>query len=226
MFWDYISMERDPTDLTTHPSLLLRLRDIRDQQAWALFVEVYGPLIFSYCLRKRMQESDAADISQEVLAGLATSLRGFEYQPERGRFRQWLGTVTHREMLRFWRRKKAARMQTNVEPEQIEAVEDPDAWDYHFHSEIMQLALRRIQNEFENETWQIFEQLWLADKSPEEVARSFQTRIGSVYVAKSRVLKRLRAEVVMLSDDLPLQERSESTPIFAQKRNESNLPNR
>ncbi len=84
-------MNRQADDLTTNPSLLIRLRDVRDSQAWALFVEVYGPLIISYCQRKNLQDSDAADVSQEVLKTLCKALRGFEYQPERGRFRDWLG---------------------------------------------------------------------------------------------------------------------------------------
>lgn len=204
-------MERDKTDLTTHPSLLLRLRDVRDQDAWAQFVEIYGPVIFSYCRGRNMQESDAADVAQEVLLGLAKSLGQFDYQPERGRFRHWLGTVTHREILRFWRRRKATRIQTNMEPQQLDTVDDPEAWDDHFHAEILQLAMQRIRGEFEAETWSIFEQLWLADRTPQEVAQTFQARVGTVYVAKSRVLKRLRAEVLMLGDELPMREQQVNT---------------
>lgn len=204
-------MEHERKDLTTHPSLLLRLRDAQDQQAWRLFVEIYGPLIFSYCRRRRIQESDAADVCQEVLVRLAKSLGEFEYQPERGRFRHWLGKVTHREILRFWRQKTAARIQTNVQPEQMDTLEDLDAWDYHFYSEIVSIAMKRICCEFEPETWSMFEQLWLAEKPPQEVAKEFQARVGTVYVAKSRVLKRLRAEVLMLSAELPLTERLEAT---------------
>jgi len=84
-------MNREVDALTTNPSLLLRLRDVHDHQAWALFVEVYGPLIISYCQRKNLQDYDAADVSQEVLKTLCKTLRVFEYQPDRGRFRNWLG---------------------------------------------------------------------------------------------------------------------------------------
>ncbi len=209
-------MNRESTDLTTNPSLLLRLRDVRDRQAWAVFVEVYGPLIFSYCRQRKLQDSDAADVSQEVLTRLSKALPNFEYHPDRGRFRDWLGVITHRELLQFWRRRQSAtRMQVASGQEQIETMADPQAWDHHFHSELLQLAMRRVRSEFEEETWTIFEDLWLADKLPNEVAVAFGMNVGAVYVAKSRVLKRLRAEVLMLSDDLPWLKKSESTTGIA-----------
>ena len=196
-------------DMTTNPSLLLRLRDNRERQAWALFVEVYGPLIFSYCRRKKLQDSDAADVSQEVLTRLSKALTRFEYEPKRGRFRDWLGRVTHRELLQFWKRQgRVNAMQTRNGQVAIDSVEDTKNWDEHFHSELLQLAIARIRTEFEDETWRIFEQLWFESMLPAEVARSFRVSMGSVYVAKSRVLKRLRAEVLMLSDDLPLMDGS------------------
>ncbi len=205
-------MNHESADMTTNPSLLFRLRDIRDRQAWALFVEVYGPLIFSYCRRKRLQDSDAADVSQEVLTRLSKALTSFEYQPERGRFRDWLGKVTHRELLQFWKRQgRAISRQTEIGQEAIDSVEDTKNWDEHFHSELLRLAIMRIRRDFEDETWQIFEQLWFEDKMPADVASTFGIHMGSVYVAKSRVLKRLREEVLMLSDDLPFLEGKESS---------------
>lgn len=205
-------MNHESTDMTTNPSLLFRLRDIRDRQAWALFVEVYGPLIFSYCRRKRLQDSDAADVSQEVLTRLSKALTSFEYQPERGRFRDWLGKVTHRELLQFWKRQgRANSRQTEIGQEAINSVEDTKNWDEHFHSELLRLAIMRIRPDFEDETWRIFEQLWFEDKLPADVAKTFGIHMGSVYVAKSRVLKRLREEVLMLSDDLPFLEGKESS---------------
>ncbi len=204
-------MNRQADDLTTNPSLLIRLRDVRDSQAWALFVEVYGPLIISYCQRKNLQDSDAADVSQEVLKTLCKALRGFEYQPERGRFRDWLGKVTHREILHFWKRRQQQASTSSTNTQEIDAsTEDSRSWDDHFHSELLQTAMQRVRHEFEESTWSIFLQLWFEDRPPEEVAARFGTSVGSAYVAKSRVLKRLRAEVLMLSDDLPVLDRLSS----------------
>jgi len=206
-------MNRDAPELTTHPSLLIRLRDLQDRQAWAMFVEVYAPLIFSYCRSRNLQDSDAADVSQEVLTAVSRALPSFEYQSERGRFRDWLGVVTHRELLQFWKRtNRIRRNQSANGQDQIEKIADTRNWESHFHAELLQLAIHRIQREFEAETWSIFQRLWIENESPNDVASSMQIKIGSVYVAKSRVLKRLRSEVLMLSDDLPLKGTTDALP--------------
>ena len=191
-------------ELTTNPSLLIRLRDVQDRQAWATFAEVYGPLIFSYCRRRNLQASDASDVSQEVFSVLSKSLPTFEYQTERGRFRDWLGLITHRELIRFWKRnERVQRLLSSNGQSEVEAAQDIAGWDSHFHSELLQHAMKRIQGAFERETWEIFERIWMQGEAAESVARSLNLKIGSVYVAKSRVLKSLRAEVLMLSDDWP-----------------------
>lgn len=84
--------------LHTRPSLLLRIlriRDSADAEAWRQFADLYARVICGYCRRRGLQDADAADVTQEVLAQAARSIRSFEYSPERGRFRGWLGTVTH-----------------------------------------------------------------------------------------------------------------------------------
>jgi RNA polymerase sigma factor (sigma-70 family) len=200
----YSSMNFRSPELTTNPSLLIRLRNVEDRLAWGVFVEVYGPVIFSYCRRRNLQASDASDVSQEVFAILSKTLPTFEYSAQRGRFRDWLGLVTHRELIRFWKRKERVhRLQSSEGQLEVETAEAPDGWDNHFHSELLLQAMKRIHDSFEPETWEIFQRIWIGGELAVKVASSLNIKIGSVYVAKSRVLKRLRAEVLMLSDDFP-----------------------
>ena len=195
---------RSPEQIT-NPSLLIRLRDVQDQQAWALFIEVYGPLIFSYCRRRNLQASDASDVSQEVFAVLSKSLPKFQYSADRGRFRDWLGLITHRELIRFWKRSERTRRgESSHGTSEVDFVEDQASWDEHFQAEVLQNAMSRIQGEFEPETWEIFEGICIKEESADSVAKAFGMNIGTVYVAKSRVLKRLRSEVLMLCEDWPL----------------------
>src|SRR5437016_1274792 len=77
----------------TRPSLLIRLRDSQDQEAWSQFVDLYAPLIYDFARRRGLQDADAADLTQEVLAAVAQGVRKFEYDPRRGSFRGWLFTV-------------------------------------------------------------------------------------------------------------------------------------
>lgn len=194
------------SDLTTHPSLLLRVRDGSNQQAWSEFVAIYGPLIYSYCRKRRLQESDAADVLQEVLSRVANAIGTFEYQREKGRFRSWLGTITFRELARFTSKGKGA---IDVHAtEDIHEVAGRNAtnsdWDDHFHSTLLQVALERIQSDFDPINWQAFTGVWLDLQSADQVASRLGITVDKVYVAKSRVLKRLRAEVLELSEDIPL----------------------
>src|SRR5688500_13767280 len=79
---------------STRVSLLVRVRDPRDEAAWLEFVEVYGPLIYRYARRAGLQEADADDVTQEVLRTTVRTMPAFEYDPRRGRFRSWLKTLT------------------------------------------------------------------------------------------------------------------------------------
>src|SRR4051812_26981460 len=86
-------MAEDADDRTS-ASLLLRLRTAPDDQAlWGEFVDRYGPLIYGWCRRWKLQESDAEDVTQDVLLRLATRMREFRYDPSRS-FRGWLKTLT------------------------------------------------------------------------------------------------------------------------------------
>ena len=84
------------TDQTTRPSLLIRVRDLSDGSAWAEFVEIYAPLIHRYARRRGLQDADAADIVQDVLREFARCVPRFSYDPQAGRFRGWLYTLTRR----------------------------------------------------------------------------------------------------------------------------------
>ena len=85
---------------TTRGSLLCRLRDSADGISWELFVHTYGPAVYHFCRRRGVQDSDAVDLVQEVLAQVVVSMRSFEYEPARGRFRDWLGAVTRSKLAR------------------------------------------------------------------------------------------------------------------------------
>ncbi len=193
----------------THPSLLLRVRNSEDNPAWNEFVAVYGPVIFKYCRLRQLQDCDAKDVTQEVLVRLSSALRQFEYKPELGRFRDWLGIVTHREMLKFWRRNRPHQNLQSVQTDcsfEGEA-QEPSLWNDHFHAEILRVSLESIEAEFSDDVWRAFHLTWIDGNEASQVSERLGMNIEKVYVAKSRVLKRLREEVLRLSEDLPVPER-------------------
>jgi RNA polymerase sigma-70 factor (ECF subfamily) len=200
-------MSEADSSLHTRPSLLVRVRDVHDTESWRVFVETYGPLVYRYARRHGLQDADAADITQEVLAETARCLRTFEYQPERGRFRSWLGTLTRRQLARFHAKKR--RQIAEVGGEAAEALSDQPAaqadaeWTDEFNAQVLRVALARIQPHFELATWRAFERVWLDSRPAASTAGELGVPIEAVYLAKSRVLKRLREEILVLAEDLP-----------------------
>jgi RNA polymerase sigma-70 factor (ECF subfamily) len=201
-------MSDTPSGQTTRRSLLVRLRDLQDAESWRAFVDLYAPLIFRYCRRQGLQEADAADVGQEVLAQVARSIRTFEYRPEQGRFRDWLGAVTRSRLSRaVGRRGPQARGTAGDDApdwlsEMGTAAADPE-WTSAFNNHVLQAALAQARPHFEEATWRAFELVWLHDRSAAAAADELGVPIAAVYVAKSRVLKALRAEVLALAEDVP-----------------------
>jgi RNA polymerase sigma-70 factor (ECF subfamily) len=195
-------MADDQPGRATRPSLLMRLRDLQDADSWQLFVVTYEPLIRAYCRRKGLQEADAADVCQDVLAQVSQSLRTFEYQPERGRFRNWLLTVTRQKLARFLHRQNRTIRGTGEAPLDQAVDASPDAaWTDEFNIRVLRVCLERIEAEFEPVTWQAFQRVWLDVQPAAEVARLLNLPVANVYAAKSRVLKRLRQEILLVAED-------------------------
>ena len=187
-------------DANTSASLVLRIRDHSDAEAWTEFVDVYSSLIYDFCRSRTLQSSDAADVTQEILLRVAKAIRSFEYDRSKGLFRDWLARIAINEIRRFATRK------TN----EISSPTDLDqgsgslesSWNERFQQYIFSKALERSQSHFAAETWKMFERSWIDKLTVEQVAAELETTIERVYVARNRVLKRLRYEVALLADDL------------------------
>ncbi len=194
----------------TSPSLLLRIRDTSDGASWRTFDEVYRPVILAWCRMKGAAPADAEDIAQEVMASVSRVIKSFEYTPERGRFRAWLGTITSNELKTHVARKQKRSLIDLPSDSSAEPTADPDSdWVTIYGKRIFEAACQRISDQFELATWQCFEATWLGRKPAADVAASLGLPIHSVYVNKSRVLKRLESEVLMLADEfLPFEPES------------------
>lgn len=214
-------MAVNPCASSTRPSLLLRIRDANDATSWQTFVDIYGPLIYRHCRNRGLQDADAAEVMQEVLLQVSRCIARFDYRPDQGRFRDWLRTVTHNKLASFCK-KKARSIQANGQTgkaEQLDSVlssEQDTAWNEAFNGYILQTALVRVRPRFEEPTWRAFELTWLDDYSATEAARTLDRELDWVYVAKSRVLKRLHEEIHHLTEDTPLRQETsrERLPVM------------
>jgi RNA polymerase sigma-70 factor (ECF subfamily) len=184
----------------TRPSLLLRIRESSNDLAWREFVEIYTPLLFAYGQRAGLQPADAADVAQEVLGIIARGANDFEYDPKRGRFRGWLLGVARNRVMKFQEQRR--RHPLAVSPSSVEralephaAADDESQWDREYHQRLFAWAAEQVRREFEEKTWQAFWQTAVEDKSGGEVAKALGLSVGAVYIARSRVLSRLKQRV-------------------------------
>lgn len=186
---------------TTPVSLLERVQRPGEEQAWVRFVEMYTPLLYHWSRRMGLQESDAADIIQEVFAILVARMPGFMYD-RRKSFRGWLRTILQNK----WRDRQRRRA---VEPrlqedrtlaEQVMAREIGPFWEIEYRQQLVGRALELMQSEFQPTTWRACWEVVVSGRAAADVAAELGISVDSVYAAKSRVLRRLRTELEGLLD--------------------------
>jgi RNA polymerase sigma factor (sigma-70 family) len=199
------SMDDLGSPQSTRPSLLMRIRDPRDSEAWQTFVDTYLLMIYRFGRRMNLQDADAADVSQEVLSEVARCIRTFEYQPEKGRFRDWLGTLVRRKVTHFLKKNnRGLGVEASDQPDELESVQADSEWTEEFNTQILTAAIERARPNFAPSTWRAFERVWLENQRASDVAAELQIPIEMVYTAKSRALKRLEDEVRILAEDVPM----------------------
>lgn len=193
-----------PADASTSPTLLGRLaRSPADEAAWAEFVQRYGPLIQGWCRRWGLQETDALDVTQNILLELARQMAGFRYDPA-GSFRGWLKTVAYRAWCRFLEARRRPGLGTGDSAvagllESVAASDDLiQRLDEECNRELLEQAMARVRLRVQPHTWEAFRLLALEQKSGGEVAAALGIKVGTAYVAKGNVIKLIEEEIARL----------------------------
>lgn len=191
-------MNRPPE---TRASLLIRIRDPKDQEAWYEFVEIYRPVIYRMGRRKGLQDADADDLSQQVLMKIGQAIERWQPDRKRGQFRTWLYRVAHNAILNALTRGPKDRPVKNDDPRwlfsQKPSPEGPDSdlLRLEFRREVFQRAARQIRPEFSDSTWNAFWLTAVEEHSIDETARRLEKSTGAIYAARSRVMRRLNEKI-------------------------------
>lgn len=190
----------------TRPSLLLRLRDVDDAEAWSEFVRLYTPLVFGHCQRHGLQDADAADVAQEVMRVAAGAMPEFQYDAQRGKFRGWLLQTTRYRLHKFF-----ARQQRSPQPASDSTIErfldgepnpeEQTRWEEDYRQRLFDWAAEKARVEFQSTTWDAFWLTAVNSVSVKEVAGQLGISIGAVYIARSRVIARLRELIETVTDE-------------------------
>ncbi len=188
----------------TRASLLVRLRDPRDTAAWTEFVQLYASVIYGFARQRGRQDADAADLMQDVLRAVANSIH--TYDKSKGTFRGWLYTITRNKMYNQMESQRRhprgsgdsdAQRRLDEQPDRDNTEED---WDREYERKAFLWAADRIRNEFQESTWKAFWLTAVDGLAAKDVGVQLGLSPGAVYVAKSRVLARLREEILLLPE--------------------------
>ena len=194
----------ESTGRSTRVSILMALRnDPGDESAWAAFVDRYGPQIHAWCLRWKLQEADAQDVTQMVLVKLVRQLPDFTYDPSRS-FRGWLRTLTAHSWSDFIRDEvRGVRGSTlpfgtdlldtvQARVDLVRHLEDT------YDQELLELAMAEVKERVEPHTWEAFRLTAIEGVAAAKVAERLGIGVATVYRARHVVQTRLRATLAAL----------------------------
>jgi RNA polymerase sigma factor (sigma-70 family) len=192
--------------LHTHPSLLVRLRDPRDQEAWRTFLSLYGPLIYGFGRKSGLQDADAADLTQIVLQAVSSSIGRLEYDPAQGTFRGWLFGVARNQLGKWRRSQRQPQGAADTENlQQLAAHPAPenaaDWWEMEYRRQCFLVAAQRVRPQVNEDSWHAFWQTAVEGRAAGAVAEELKLKVGALYTAKSRVLALIKKEIQTLTEE-------------------------
>jgi RNA polymerase sigma-70 factor (ECF subfamily) len=185
----------------TRASLLVQLRDGSNHAAWQEFVKLYGPVVYGFARKRGLQDADAADLMQDVMRSVSAAIVRLDYDRNQGTFRGWLFTISRNKIFNFLSARRirpqgsgdtGAHRMLAAQPD---GREDADAWELEYQRRLTSLAMERIKSEFQEKSWQAFWLTAVEGQAASEVSQRLGLSAGAIYVAKSRVLARLKEEV-------------------------------
>jgi len=200
----------------TRPSLILRLRDPSDEAAWEQFVAIYRPVIVRLAVLKGLPHPDAEDLAQQVLLSVSKNIVRWEQDPERARFRTWLTRVVRNATLNALTRGPAdcgaggTAAMLALDRQVDRSADDAALFELEERREAFRWIADQIREEFEPRTWDAFWLTAVDGLSAAEAAKRTQKSVGTVYVARSRVMQRIQAELQQLLTGAIEDERAES----------------
>lgn len=185
----------------THESLLLQVRSPENREAWDQFTLIYQPVIYRLARHRGLQDADAQDLAQQVLMAVASTIGTWEKTNESVRFRHWLRRVARNAILNALSRQPRDRAAGGSSVQEL-LMEQPNAdleskaqIELEYRREIYLRAARTVRGDIAPETWRAFEVTVIENRSIDEAAVELNKPIGTIYAARSRIMRRLREAV-------------------------------
>ena len=186
----------------TRVSLLERLRDPQDEEAWHEFVQLYTPVIFRTARAAGVQTADAEEVVQQVLVSVVKALAERPHDRSRAKFRTWLGVVSKNATISLLRKTRPDRGSgDSAQHKSLQQVEDRAGneaiakLEQDYKRQLFLSIASDVERQFAADTWQAFWLTTVEGQPIEEVAIKLGKQAGSVYAARSRVMRKIREKV-------------------------------
>ena len=192
----------------TRHSLILRLPDSCDVEAWNEFVEIYEPLVYRLARTRGFQDADAQEIVQEVFVAVSRSVQRWKPDPKLGRFRDWLFRIARNLMLNFLTRRRHRAIGTGdswvqefLENQCDPSSDDSALFELEYRRQVFRWAAGRVREQVTQRTWLAFWNTSVEGQTVAAAAEKLGMTVGAVHIARSRVLGRLRHVVTQFETD-------------------------
>lgn len=191
----------------TRQSLIVRLSDHQDELAWQEFVDLYQPLILRMARRHGLQEADAVEVTQDILLCVAQAVDRWTPSGTSGSFRAWLFRIARNLLINYLSRKKEADLGSGDSGVRAMLESQPSPtnplsaeFDLEYRRRMFHWAAQRVRTQVRPETWQAFWKNSVEGRNAGDVATELGVPTGNIYVARCRVMHRLRMEIERVAD--------------------------
>lgn len=191
----------------TRSTLLIRLRDRSDEEAWRTFNALYRPMLVSYARWRGLGEADADDAAQQCVEVVLAKIGDYEHTAS---FKSWLRGIADHKVTDRMRRRGGGAWGREVQPATgaLEGVEHPspegaDEWERQWAMAHLRHCAERARQEVSENTYQAFRAYAVDGREPGAVAESLGMSVNQVYVAKHRVMERIRSIMLELTGEEP-----------------------
>ena len=187
----------------TRDSLVSRLHDARDVDAWNTFIEIYSPIITRTATKVGLQPVDVEDCVQEVLTSVSKSIAAWLQRPDRGPFRSWLSTVARNKSIDLITRRKFKSLAYGGHESLDQVAQDKQVstcFDRELHRQIYYESAKIVRGQVSAKTWLAFYRTSVLRHKISTVAEQLNMSTGSIYIARSRVMKKLRSIAQSLTE--------------------------
>jgi len=192
----------------TRASLILRLPNAADVAAWDDFVSIYGPVIFRVARRHGLQPADADDLVQEVFAAVARSVSDWLNRTDRGSFRAWLLTIARNTAVNFLTRRATrpfagdgGQAERLLDEAAQEAGQLSSEFDLEYRREVFHWAAEQVRSTVTEASWEAFRMTHVDETPIAEASEQLGMSVGNIYIARSRVMARLKELVKKFEED-------------------------